>query len=76
MRFDWSEWRNSGVCIGLVLLACGAALDIFMHKLHKARLPELYDNELVGLEITWCLAVLWSWQQMRMEQQRESSGST
>ena len=51
-RLDWSEWGDSGVCVGLVLLACGIVFDIFLHKLYETRQPELGSNELMDFEIT------------------------
>ena len=33
MGLDWGKWRDSGVHVGLVLLARDAALDILVHKL-------------------------------------------
>ena len=52
MGFDRSERGNGGVCVCLVLLACGTAFDIFVHKLCKAQPPEFRGDKLVGLEVT------------------------
>ena len=38
--------------VGLVLLACGIALDILPHKLGKTGPSEFSGNELTGLEIS------------------------
>ena len=39
-----SEGGNSGVCVGFVLLANCATLDIFPHKGCKARPPKFGGN--------------------------------
>ena len=36
MGLDWGEQENSGVHVGLVLLAHGIALNVLAHELHKA----------------------------------------
>ena len=51
MGFDWSEQQDSGVCIGLVLLAYGATFSILPHKLCEVQPPKLSSNKLVGLKI-------------------------
>ena len=53
MGSNQGEWRNSGICVQLVLLARDTALDVFVHELHKTWPPELHSNELMGLEIPW-----------------------
>ena len=49
---DWGEWRDGGVCVGFVLLAHGAAFDVFAHKLCKLQPPEFRGDELAGFEVT------------------------
>ena len=41
------------MCVGLVLLAHGAALNVFAHKLHKTGPPKLRGDELMSFEVTW-----------------------
>ena len=52
MGFDWSEWRDSRVCVSLVLLAHGIAFDIFPHKLCKTWPLEFRGDKLAGFEIS------------------------
>ena len=52
MGFDWSEQRDDGVSVELVLLAHGAAFNILAHKVCKAQPPEFSSNELASLEVT------------------------
>ena len=40
------------MCDGFILLTCGTALNIFLHKLGKAWPPELRGDELMSLKIT------------------------
>ena len=51
MGFDQGEWGNGGVCVGLVLLAQGAAFDIFSHELCETRPPEFRGNKLASFEV-------------------------
>ena len=51
-RSDWGEWGDGGVSIQFILLAHGAAFDVFAHILHEAQPPELSDNKLAGFKIT------------------------
>ena len=52
MGLDWGERWDSGVGVGFVLLAHGAAFNVFAHKVGKTWPPELSGNELASLEIT------------------------
>ena len=45
-EFDWRERWDSGMSIGLVLLACSTAFDIAADKGGQARPPEFGCNEL------------------------------
>ena len=49
-EFDWGEQWDSGMSIGLVLLACSTAFDIAADKGGQARPPELGSNKLAGFE--------------------------
>ena len=49
---DQGEWGDGRVCVRLVLLAHGAALDVFLHELCEAWPPEFGGDELAGFEIT------------------------
>ena len=44
MGFDQGEWRDSGMCVGLVLLACSAAFNVFSHKLCESWPSEFSSN--------------------------------
>ena len=48
-----SEGRNSGVCVGFVLLANCPPFNIFLHKGHKTRPPELGGNQMMGFQVAW-----------------------
>ena len=39
------------MCVQLVLLACGTALNVFAHKLRETQLSEFSSDELISLEI-------------------------
>ena len=52
MGLDWSEQRDHGVGVGLVLLVCGIAFDVFLHKLHETQLPEFRGDELMSFEVS------------------------
>ena len=52
MRSDQCKQEDSGVCVRLVFLACGIALDIFSHKLHETQPPELGGDKLASFEVT------------------------
>ena len=51
MGHDWSEQGDGGMCVQLISLAHGTALDVFSHKLHNAQPPELGGNKLVGFNV-------------------------
>ena len=56
-----SEGGNSGVCVGLVLLANDTTLNIFLHKGCKTGPPELGGNQLTGFQVarvTGCFMVV------------------
>ena len=40
------------MCVQLVLLTCGTALNVFLYKLCKAWPPEFSSDKLTGFEIT------------------------
>ena len=48
---DQSERGDSGVRVGLVLLAYGTAFDILPYKLHEPRPPKFSSDELVSLQV-------------------------
>ena len=50
--FNWGEQQDGGVSVGFVLLACGTAFNVFVHKLYKIRPPKFRGNKLASLEIT------------------------
>ena len=52
MGFDGSQQGDGGVCIRLVLLARGAAFDVFAHELCEAWPPELSSDKLASFQIT------------------------
>ena len=52
MRLDQREWWESGMCIRLVLLACGTASNTFGHKLCKTGPPELRGDMLASFKVT------------------------
>ena len=49
---DQSKQRDSGMYVGFVLLACGTAINVFVHKLHEAQPPEFSSDKLTSFEIT------------------------
>ena len=51
MGLDWGEWGNSGVCVGLVLLAYSTAYDVLSHEMCETQPPEFRGNKLIGLEV-------------------------
>ena len=51
MRLDWSEQRDGGVCVRLVLLAHGTALNILVHKLCETGPPKLRGDKLASLQV-------------------------
>ena len=52
MGLDQGERGHSGVSVGFVLLAHGAALDVLPHELCETQSPELGSYELTCFEIT------------------------
>ena len=53
MGFDRGERGNSGVHVGLILLAQGTAFNVLLHELCETWPPEFRGDELVGFEISW-----------------------
>ena len=49
---DWGEWWDSGVGVGFILLAYGAAFNVSVYEVGKTWPPEFSSDKLLGLEIT------------------------
>ena len=49
--FDQDEREGGEVCVRLVLLACGTALNVLAYELRKTQPPELSSDELAGFEV-------------------------
>ena len=52
MGLDWGERWDSGVGVGFILLAYGAAFNVSVYEVGKTWPPEFSSNKLSGLEIT------------------------
>ena len=52
MGLNWGKQKNGGVCVRLILLAYGTALNVLAHKMCKAGPPEFSSNKLGGFEVT------------------------
>ena len=52
MRLDWGEWGDSGVCVQLVLLASGTAINVLAHELCETQPLEFRSDELASLEVS------------------------
>ena len=49
---DQGKQRDGGVCVGLVLLAHGTALNVLSHELCETQPSELCSDELANIEVT------------------------
>ena len=49
---DQSEWGEGGMCVCLVLLACGTAFNVLAHELHENGPLEISGDKLTSFEIT------------------------
>ena len=47
------EGQNGGMCVGLVLLASRASLNVFVHERCEAGPPKFRGDKLVGFKVTW-----------------------
>ena len=51
MGLNWSEQRDSRMCVQLVLLACGIAFNVLLYILCEVWPPEFQGNKLASFEI-------------------------
>ena len=58
MGLDVSKQGGGGVSVGFVLLACGTAFNILVHKLCESQPSKLRGDKLTSLEITWVTSSL------------------
>ena len=50
--FDWGERWDGGVCVQLVLLADGTALDVFSNVGSETGPPEVTGDQLASFKVT------------------------